>query len=289
MLTGRIVDSYTNILTVKLFAHTDREDAYARFALQEQMDRWRASLRLITGMEMVLYSLNGMLIVGASGLAIKLWETGNVSVGAIAVVIGLVIRIVTMSGWVMWTAIGIFDNIGIVQAGMRTIARPHGLVDRSGAEKLVATRGAIRFENVRFHYGKKGGVIDNLSFSIAPGEKVGLVGRSGAGKTTIASLLLRFHDVEAGRVLIDGQDVGNAPFVKGPLGRLGFRNPFLHVLNAVGVAGMIGQDFREMLPPGGPLHSFPEMNRLRRVVAREGHQEQANALCSRSGGVGSRA
>jgi ATP-binding cassette subfamily B multidrug efflux pump len=115
-----------------------------------------------------------------------------------------------MSGWVMWTAIGIFDNIGIVQEGMRTIARPHGLVDRPGAGALVASRGAIRFENVRFHYGKKGGVIDNLSFSIAPGEKVGLVGRSGAGKTTIASLLLRFHDVEAGRVLIDGQDVAAA-------------------------------------------------------------------------------
>ena len=124
MLTGRIVDSYTNILTVKLFAHTDREDAYARLALQEQMDRWRASLRLITGMEMVLYSLNGLLIVGASGLAIKLWETGHVSVGAIAVVIGLVIRIVTMSGWVMWTIAGIFENVGVVHEGMETIARP---------------------------------------------------------------------------------------------------------------------------------------------------------------------
>jgi ATP-binding cassette subfamily B multidrug efflux pump len=208
LLTGRIVDSYTNIQTVKLFAQVEGEDQHAGEALDDHLKAFHRQTRLITIMNAIIATSNSALLLGSGGLAIWLWARGAVSLGDIAIASGLAIRITTMSGWVMWTAIGIFDNIGIVQEGMRTIARPHGLVDRSGAEKLVATRGAIRFENVRFHYGKKGGVIDNLSFSIAPGEKVGLVGRSGAGKTTIASLLLRFHDVEAGRVLIDGQDVG---------------------------------------------------------------------------------
>jgi ATP-binding cassette, subfamily B, multidrug efflux pump len=217
MLVGRLVDSYTNILTVKLFAHADREDAYARAALEEQMAKWQASLRIQTSMELVLYTLNGFLIVAATGLAIYLWSIDIVTVGAIAVVTGLVLRIVGMSGWILWVVAGIFENIGVVQEGMETIARENQVVDRTDSRPLTVREGEIRFEDVSFHYGRvldagaprRGGVIHDFSLLIRPGEKVGLVGRSGAGKSTLVNLLLRFYDLEAGRILIDGQDIAH--------------------------------------------------------------------------------
>lgn len=215
MLVGRIVDSYTNIMTVKLFAHAEREDAYAREALTEQMTKWQASLRLITGMEITLYSLNGLLLVVTTGMAIWLWTLHHVSVGDIAVVGGLVIRIVTMSGWVMWTIADVFENIGVVHEGMETISRPNLLVDAPDAKPIAVPRGEIHFDHIHFHYGAGRAaaedapprVIENLSLKVRPGEKVGLVGRSGAGKSTLVNLLLRFYDLEGGRILIDGQDI----------------------------------------------------------------------------------
>ncbi len=215
MLVGRIVDSYTNILTVKLFAHAEREEDYARVAFAEQMQKWQASLRLITSMELSLYALNGVLIVASSWLAISLWSTGAVSTGAIAAAIGLIIRIVSMSGWVMWTISGIFENIGVVHEGMETISRANTVLDVPSAAPLAVNNGEIRFSGIRFDYGKVSNgavgrpmrVIENLSLSVKPGEKVGLVGRSGAGKSTLVNLLLRFYDLEGGRILIDGQDI----------------------------------------------------------------------------------
>ncbi len=215
MLVGRIVDSYTNILTVKLFAHAEREDAYARAAFEDQMGKWQASLRVQTAMELVLYSLNGLLIASASGLAIWLWSYELVSLGAIAVVTGLVMRIVAMSGWILWVVAGIFENMGVVQEGMETISRPNEVVDAPGARTMDVRRGDIRLENISFHYGRdvstvsgrQGGIIHDLSLHIGAGEKVGLVGRSGAGKSTLVNLLLRFYDLESGRILIDGQDI----------------------------------------------------------------------------------
>jgi ATP-binding cassette subfamily B multidrug efflux pump len=217
MLVGRIVDSYTNILTVKLFAHAEREDTYARSALEEQMAKWQASLRVQTAMEIVLYTLNGLLIVAATGLAISLWSVDVVTIGAIAVVMGLVMRIVAMSGWILWVVAGIFENMGTVQEGMETISRANQVVDRADSRPLIVRRGEIRFENVSFHYGQRvgagtarpGGIIHDLSLTIAPGEKVGLVGRSGAGKSTLVNVLLRFYDLESGRILIDGQDIAH--------------------------------------------------------------------------------
>ena len=181
MLVGRIVDSYTNILTVKLFAHAAREDSYARAALQDQLGKWQASLRLVTSMDFVLYALNGLLIVSASGLAIWLWSHDAVSIGAIAVVTGLTMRIVAMSGWILWVVAGIFENIGVVQEGMETISRVNQVVDRPDSKALVVSRGDIRFEHMSFHYGqaigagtaRPGGVIHDFTLHIGPGEKVG--------------------------------------------------------------------------------------------------------------------
>jgi len=215
MVTGRIVDSYTNILTVKLFAHTDREDEYARSALRELLEANLRAARVTTMMEFSLFTINGVLIVATSWLAIALWQAGLVSLGAIALVTGLTIRIVNMSGWVMWTVADVFENIGVVHEGMETIARPQTVVDVAGAKPLEVSRGEILFDGIGFDYGRTrglddarpGGVIDGLSLTIRAGEKVGLIGRSGAGKSTLVNLLMRFYDLEKGRILIDGQDI----------------------------------------------------------------------------------
>ena len=206
-LTGRIVDSYTNIMTVKLFAHVDREYDYAREAIDDHTRKFQAQVRLISAMEMTIWTINGVLIVSTGALALWLWSGGIITIGAIALTAGLVIRINNMSGWVMWVVTGIFEDIGTVQEGMETISRPYAIVDRDDAGPLQVERGEIRFETVRFHYGKESGVIDNLSLTVEPKEKIGLVGPSGAGKSTLVNVLLRFYDLEGGRILIDGQDI----------------------------------------------------------------------------------
>ena len=204
---GRIVDSYTNILTVKLFARAEEERSAVRDALAEWTRSFLNSFRLITGVTGVLSLMNSTLLVATATLSVMLWSRGAMTSGEAAAGLALVMRIMAMSGWVMQTVRGVFENIGVVQESMETIARPHAVVDAAGAKPLTVTRGAIRFDDVTFHYGREDGVIENLSFSIAPGEKVGIVGASGAGKTTITSLLLRLHDLEGGRILIDGQDI----------------------------------------------------------------------------------
>jgi len=206
-LTGRIVDSYTNMMTVKLFAHADREESHARRAFDDHTAKFHAQLRMITGMEVAIWALNGALVTATAALALRLWSQGLISVGAIALAVGLVIRIVNMSGWIMWVLTSIFENIGTVQEGMETIAQPHRVLDRPNAPMLRVSRGEIAYENVTFHYGKGRGVIEDLALTIRPGEKVGLVGRSGAGKSTLVNLLLRFYDLEGGRIRIDGQDI----------------------------------------------------------------------------------
>ena len=206
-MMGRIVDGYSNILTLKLFAHTRREEAYVADAMGEQTGKLRHMTRLTTAMDASITILNGFLIVGTSGLAIWLWSEGKVTVGAIALSTGLVIRINNMSGWIMWVVNGIFENVGTVQDGITTISQPRAVQDNEGAKPLAVTRGDVRFEDIHFHYGKQGGVIAGLNLAVRAGEKIGVVGPSGAGKSTLVNVLLRLYDLESGRILIDGQDI----------------------------------------------------------------------------------
>lgn len=206
-LMGRIVDGYTNITTLKLFAHTNFEQQYAREAIKEQTEKAQLAGRVVTSMDVVITSLNGLLIVSTTGLALWLWTQSLITVGAIALATGLVIRIVNMSGWIMWVVTGIFENIGMVQDGLQTISQPVSITDREQAQPLNVARGEVRFDHVDFHYGKKSGIIGDLNLTIKPGEKIGLIGPSGAGKSTLVNLLLRLYDVQGGRILIDGQNI----------------------------------------------------------------------------------
>jgi len=206
-LMGRIVDGYTNITTLKLFAHTRFEQNYAREAIAEQTEKTQLAGRVVTSMDVVITGMNGLLIVGTTGLALWLWSQSLISVGAIALATGLVIRIVNMSGWIMWVVNGIFENIGMVQDGLQTIAQPISVRDREQAPRLAVASGEVRFEHVDFHYGKKTGVIGDLNLTIRPGEKIGLIGPSGAGKSTLVNLLLRLYDLESGRILVDNQNI----------------------------------------------------------------------------------
>ncbi len=207
VMTGRIVDSYTNIQTVKLFSHGRRESDYAREGMAEFMQTAYAQGRLISQFYIVVYGLNSLLLLSVGALAIGLWLEEVVTVGAVAVAIGLVVRLYGMSQWIMWEVSALFENIGTVQDGIGSISLPRLVEDKPGARAIVVDKGEIRFDAVRFHYGKGKGVLENLALTIRPGEKVGIVGRSGAGKSTLVNLLLRFYDVEGGRILIDGQDI----------------------------------------------------------------------------------
>ncbi len=209
MLTGRIVDTYTNIVTVKLFARAKDEDGYVREAIDQHTGRFHELLRLNTLFALTLTLLNSMLVTSTGAFAIVLWRYGYVGVGTVAMALPMTMQIISASGWVAWQITDIFENIGVVQEGMLTIARPHTLVDRPDARALTVARGEIRFENIRFGYGRESGLIDGLTLDVRPGEKIGLVGRSGAGKSTLVNLLLRFFDLEGGRILIDGQDISD--------------------------------------------------------------------------------
>jgi ATP-binding cassette subfamily B multidrug efflux pump len=209
LMTGRITDAYTNIATVKLFSHARREAGYARSAMQEFMRTAYAQMRLVTGFEIVNHTLSMVLILASAGVTLWLWTQGKVGVGAVAAATAMALRLNGISHWIMWEMASLFEHIGTVHDGMNTLSRPHAIVDEADARPLRVSRGEIRFEDVSFAYGGDRNVIEHLSLTIRPGEKIGLVGRSGAGKSTIVNLLLRFYDVEKGRVLIDGQDVSH--------------------------------------------------------------------------------
>ncbi|WMO25110.1 ABC transporter ATP-binding protein/permease [Vibrio parahaemolyticus] len=208
-MTGRIVDSYTNIQTVKLFSHSQRETQYAVQGMKGFLNTVYRQMRLVTGFDVAVEISNYILVFSVAALSIYLWLDSAISVGAIAIAVSLALRVNGMSMWIMWEVGALFENMGTVVDGMKTLSKPIDIQDKPNAKDLVVSQGGIQFDNVSFHYGENKGVINHLNLDIKPGEKVGLVGRSGAGKSTLVNLLLRFHDVEEGSIKIDGQNIAD--------------------------------------------------------------------------------
>ena len=209
LMTGRVTDAYTNVATVKLFSHASREASFARASMQEFMQTAYAQGRLVSGFEITNHVLSMVLIAAIAGVALWLWVQGEVGVGAVAAASAMALRLNGLAHWIMWEVASLFEHVGTVEDGMRTLSRAHTVVDAPDAKPLRVTRGEISFEHVTFAYGGKRAVVDDLCLHIRPGEKIGLVGRSGAGKSTIVNLLLRFYDVEQGAILIDGQNIAH--------------------------------------------------------------------------------
>jgi ATP-binding cassette subfamily B multidrug efflux pump len=215
LMTGRITDAYTNISTVKLFSHAGREAGYAQSAMQEFLNTVKKQMQMVSAVETINHLLNMLLIIGSGGLALWLWSKGQIGVGAVAAVTAMCLRLNGISHWVMWEMTSLYEQIGTVQDGMSTLTMHNHIIDAPDAKPLVVSKGEMRFEQVDFSYGKAlqapgdqiNQILNMLNFTIAAGEKVGLVGRSGAGKSTVVNLLLRFYDVESGKILIDGQNI----------------------------------------------------------------------------------
>ncbi|MGU3362830.1 ABC transporter ATP-binding protein [Methylobacterium sp. M6A4_1b] len=260
-LIGRIVDSYTNILTVKLFARDREERAAVRDAVDVHTKAYLHQFRLVSSTTTLLGLLNSLLILSTASVCVILWQRGGMTTGEASAGLALVLRLMAMSGWVMQTVRGIFENVGVIQESMQTIARPHAITDRPDAGTLAISGGDIRFENVGFHYGRDdASIIAGLNLHIRPGEKVGLVGVSGAGKTTITALLLRLHDLESGRILVDGQDI--AGVTQGSL-----RSAIAMVTQDT---SLLHRSIRDNIAYGRPDATLAEVERAARLAQADG-------------------
>ncbi len=249
LMTGRVVDSYTNIMTVKLFAHADRETAYAKNAMEGFLSTVYPQMRYTTKLVLSLNIINAVLLTSVGAVGIWSWIEGASSVGAVAVGVGLVLRLNGMSYWIMWELSAMFEQIGMVRDAMATIAQPARVLDKPDAKTLVVSKGEISIDQMKFHYGKDSGVIENLSLTISPGEKVGVVGRSGAGKTTLMNVLLRLYDLESGVVRIDGQNIAEVTqdSLRAQIGVVTQDTSLLHRSVADNIAYGIGQASREQV------------------------------------------
>ena len=207
LMTGRIVDSYTNIITLKLFSHSNRESAYIRDGMSEFLNTVHPQMRLVTKLNICLWALNMSLVFSTAALGIYLWLNGSITPGAIAIVMSLAIRLTSMSHWILWEISGLFENIGTVQDGINTLSVPSKVNDKPNAVALNVNLGDIIFNSVNFSYNTNKAVFENLDLQIPAGEKVGIVGRSGAGKSSLVSLLLRFYDIQSGSITIDGHNI----------------------------------------------------------------------------------
>jgi ATP-binding cassette subfamily B multidrug efflux pump len=230
LVTGRIVDSYSNIESVKLFAHGGNEETYALSAIKRYRIRFLQFVRLMTKMSFGLNMLNGVLIVGVLGMAVWLWTRGEVSVGQVAAASALTVRLNGMSGWIMWLTIRMFEQMGVIREGLQSVAVPHDVVDAPSAPALKVNDGKIEFRDVSHHYGRDSGGLDHVSLDILSGQKAGLIGRSGAGKSSLVNLLLRFRDAEQGEILIDGQNVAHVTqdSLRGAIGMVTQDSSLLH-------------------------------------------------------------
>jgi ATP-binding cassette subfamily B multidrug efflux pump len=206
-MTGRLVDTYTNISTVKLFSHSQREASYAREGMEHFLHTVYPQMRLATLLSSGVWTINVLLIFSVAALSIWLWSVSAISTGAIAAAVGMVLRLNGMAQWIMWEVSALFENIGTARDGLNTLSKERDVQDKPDAKPLQITRSSIDYQDISFHYGLGSGVIDRFSLNIHAGEKIGLVGRSGSGKSTLVNLLMRFYDVEAGRICIDGKNI----------------------------------------------------------------------------------
>ena len=229
-VTGRVVDAYTNIHSVKMFAQGNEELGYAKTAIEATRQTFQVEMRISTLMEIGLVVLNGLLIVGVVGWALALWMQGEASIGVVAAATALTLRLNAMTGWIMWALSSFFRQLGVVSEGMETISQPIEMVDTSRAQPLTITEGKVEVQGLSHHYGRHSGGLSDVSFTIRPGEKIGLVGRSGAGKSTLLKLLLRFYDIEAGQIMIDGQSVSDVTqdSLRGQIGMVQQEGALLH-------------------------------------------------------------
>ncbi|WP_458095120.1 ABC transporter ATP-binding protein [Roseomonas sp. WA12] len=274
LLTGRIVDSYTNILSIKLFARAEREDGFVQEGLMGLTRAFQNQTRLVTLNSALLSALNAVLLVGMAAVSIGLWARGELGVAAVATALPMAWQIANMSGWVAFNVASIFENIGVVQEAMGSLAVPPTEPDPPGARPLVVTRGAIRFEGVRFGYGRRdASVLDGFDLDVAPGERVGLVGVSGAGKTTAVNLLLRFFHPEVGRITVDGQDIAGvtAESLRGAIGMVTQDTALLH------------RSIRDNIRFGRPEATDAEVAQAARRASAEGFIEALSDWRGRQG------
>ena len=229
-VTGRVVDAYTNIHSVKMFAQGNEELGYAKTAIEATRQTFQIEMRISTLMEIGLVVLNGLLIVGVVGWALALWMQGEASIGVVAAATALTLRLNAMTGWIMWALSSFFRQLGVVSEGMETISQPIEMVDTSRAQPLTITEGKVEVQGLSHHYGRQSGGLSDVSFTIRPGEKIGLVGRSGAGKSTLLKLLLRLYDIETGRIMIDEQSVSDVTqdSLRGQIGMVQQEGALLH-------------------------------------------------------------
>ena len=230
LVTARIVDAYANIESVKLFAHGEREPTYAKHAMKKHRHRFQRFLRVMTEMMFWQTFINGLLVVGVFGSAVYFWTTGTMTIGEVAAVGALVVRLNGMSAWIMWVTIEMFEEAGTIREGLQSVSVAHGIVDAQDATPLNVSEGRIEYQGVAHHYGRASGGLNGVDLTVASGEKIGLVGRSGAGKSSLVNLLLRFHDAEKGRILIDGQDVADVTqdSLRGAIGMVSQDSSLLH-------------------------------------------------------------